>query len=78
MHCTDTLTSWLVSSCQPRFMLPPSTDVLKYKLVKGCNLVPFFVTLHFLKHVLIVQSTYEYLAEKTETMYSIDNRGFGN
>ena len=42
LHCTDTLPSMAVSSSQPRSMLPPSTDVLKYKLVKGCNLVPFF------------------------------------
>ena len=41
VHCTDTLPSWAVSSCQPRFMLPLSTDVLKYKLVKGCDLVVF-------------------------------------
>ena len=48
---TDTLPSKAVSSCQQRFMLRPSTDVLKHKLVKAWDLVPFFVTLHFLKYV---------------------------
>ena len=43
-RCTGVLPSRSVSSCQPRFVLRPSTDVLKYKLVKAWDLVPFFVT----------------------------------
>ena len=56
VRCTDTLWSRAVSSCQPRFKLRPSTDVLKYKLVKAWHLVPFFVALHFLKYVLFCRA----------------------
>ena len=49
-RCTDTLPSRAVNSGQPRFTFRPSTDVLKHKLVKGWDLVPLFVTLHFLKY----------------------------
>ena len=49
-RCTGVLPSRTVSSCQLRFMLGPSIDVLKYKLVKGWDLVPFFVILNYLKY----------------------------
>ena len=54
--CTDTLPSRAVNSGQPRFMLSPSTDALKYKLVKVRDLVPFFVTLHSLKCVPLLKA----------------------
>ena len=50
VHCTDTLPLRAVSSCQPRFILLYSTDVLKYKVVKFGGLDPFAVAVFVLKH----------------------------
>ena len=67
-RCTDTLSSRAVNSDQPRFMLRPSTDVLKYKLVKGWDFSSFFATLHFLKYVPLRKAHTSNLLRKPEIM----------